>query len=106
MPHSGHTTAPRSIQPVSLNRERQKPYVASQRTVRPSQRSDFQDPSITRLVASTTSWPRTPPRGPIVCRAARVSFAAVVVVLAWGELGARSDVPGQHQGDWSEAGHR
>jgi hypothetical protein len=34
------------------------------------------------------------------------SFAAVVIVLAWDELGARSDAPVQQQGEWTEAGHR
>jgi hypothetical protein len=33
------------------------------------------------------------------------SFAAVVIALAWGELDARSDVPGRRRDDWSEAGH-
>jgi hypothetical protein len=34
------------------------------------------------------------------------SFAAVVIVLAWDELGARSDAPIRQQGEWTEAGHR
>ena len=33
------------------------------------------------------------------------SFAVVVIALAWGGLGARSDVPDRRQGEWPEAGH-
>jgi hypothetical protein len=32
------------------------------------------------------------------------SFAAIVVALAWGELGTRSEVSGRRRDDWSEAG--
>jgi hypothetical protein len=34
------------------------------------------------------------------------SFAAVVIVLAWGQLNTRSEASGRRRDDWSEAGRR
>ena len=34
------------------------------------------------------------------------SFAALVVAFAWGQLNARSELPGHSPGEWSEVGHR
>jgi hypothetical protein len=56
VPQDGQVAEDRRIQPVSLNRVRQKPHVNSQRAVRSIQRRDLKDSSNIGLIASIVSW--------------------------------------------------